>query len=281
MINILTFFCIILLTTADPILTETDYSTAFKLFKFTYSKTYDPSEEVLRFAIFKSNLDFINAWNATEKGFSVGVNEFADLSSAEFVAKYTMIPRKAKERDPAEVAKWKSAEIKTSEVAGDIVNWVTKGAVTHVKAQGPCGAGWAFSATGAMEGSKFIKTGVLTSLSEQNLIDCAPDTQGCGGGAMDDAFTYVIQNLGLDTETFYPYNGTDTDDCGYNPLYSGTVIVDLVDLNSGTEAELQSAIDGHVVSSLSTLLTNPSNSTRLESIMNPIVLIITLITQYW
>jgi len=237
------FSLLTLASTADD-----DY-TAFQLFKFTFSKSYAPSEEAMRFEIFKSNLDFIKAWNATEKGFSVGINEFADLSSAEFNAKYTSVPRKVvKERDPAVVAKWKSAEMKKAEVAGDIVNWVTKGAVTHVKAQGPCGAGWAFSATGAMEGSKFIKTGVLTSISEQNLIDCTPDTQGCSGGTMDDAFSYVIQNGGLDTEAFYPYNGTDTDDCGYNPLYSGTVISSSVDLQTGTEAELQTAVDGHVVS---------------------------------
>jgi len=42
----------------------------------------------------------------------------------------------------------------------------------------------------------------LISLSEQDLVDC--DTkgvdQGCEGGFMDNAFKFIIQNHGLNTE---------------------------------------------------------------------------------
>lgn len=57
-----------------------------------------------------------------------------------------------------------------------------------------------------MEGINQIVTGNLTSLSEQELIDCDTSVNsGCNGGLMDYAFSYISSSGGLHTEDNYPY----------------------------------------------------------------------------
>ena len=59
-----------------------------------------------------------------------------------------------------------------------------------------------------MECDYAIQKGTLNSLSEQQLVDCAPVTDGClgcNGGQMDGAFKYVEKEGGLCSESEYKY----------------------------------------------------------------------------
>jgi hypothetical protein len=64
------------------------------------------------------------------------------------------------------------------------VNWVIKGATTHVKEQGQCGSCWAFGVHGLIESYLLIKGRGKMDLSEQQLVDCERVSFGCNGGYM-------------------------------------------------------------------------------------------------
>merc|ERR1712036_56277 len=61
-------------------------------FKTKFNKVYTPSEEARRLAIFKENLAFIERHNqdylAGRETHTVGINQFADLTNAEYRQQY-------------------------------------------------------------------------------------------------------------------------------------------------------------------------------------------------
>ncbi|KAH1252151.1 Cysteine protease XCP2 [Glycine max] len=174
----------------------------FESWMSRHGKIYQSIEEKLhRFDIFKDNLKHIDERNKVVSNYWLGLNEFADLSHQEFKNKYLGLKVDySRRRESPEEFTYKDFELPKS------VDWRKKGAVTQVKNQGSCGSCWAFSTVAAVEGINQIVTGNLTSLSEQELIDCDRTyNNGCNGGLMDYAFSFIVENGGLHKEEDYPY----------------------------------------------------------------------------
>jgi len=175
-------------------------------------KVYTESEEMTRFGIFVENYITVTEFNAKNDNTKLALNRFADLTDAEFKAEH-LTGLKKTEKKPAEEKGFLSLDYSVLALPAS-VDWRTKGAVTGVKNQARCGSCWAFSATGALEGINFIKSGKLLSFSEQQLVDCEKDDDGCKGGFMNNAFKYTAEK-GIETEEDYPYKGVDGK-CAYD-----------------------------------------------------------------
>ncbi|XP_025787409.1 cathepsin L1-like [Puma concolor] len=181
--------------------------------KETHGKQYGVVEECRR-AVWQKNMKMIMQHNREylqgKHSFLMAMNGFGDMTDEEF--RHMMIGLKIQKNENGTV-------FKVPFPAG--ISLPMNRRQTPDISLGRCASGWAFSATGAIEGQIFRKYGKRVSLSVQNLLDCsqAEGNEGCNGGLMSNAFQYVRNNRGLDTEESYPYVARDGP-CKYRPEYS-------------------------------------------------------------
>merc|ERR1711865_870864 len=150
-------------------------------FKIDFNKVYSPEEEAHRLVAFKDNAETIyrhNAEQAPTQGWTMGINEYSDMSSEEFSA---MQGYRSGDKPQGELVHLNETDVPST------VDWTTKGAVNPIKNQGQCGSCWAFGTVASVQGINAIKNKKLVSLSEQQLVNCDVDggDLGCKGKTCD------------------------------------------------------------------------------------------------
>merc|ERR1739844_547788 len=204
-------------------------------FKTKFNKAYTATEDARRFAIFKENLAFIERHNqdflAGKETHAVGVNQFADLTNAEYRQQHLAQTQESEGirlnyqcpvnfqssgATPPDAVDWRSTANPQSTVA-----------VTSVKDQGSCGSCWSFGGAATFEGAMCLSgqqdCTTWTGASEQQLVDCGNKDNtalgpyydmACNGGWIDNALYYILTTGYIDSYDAYPYVSGTTKKAG-------------------------------------------------------------------
>jgi len=205
-----------------------------------FDKQYLPSEYANRRTLFERKLEkVINHNKDPSFTWKESVNGLSDRTEEEFQALLRYRPSNS----PKVIL---SEEIDLEALPAS-VDWRQQGVVTDVKNQGDCGSCWSFGTAETIESFWALKTKNLVVLSEQQILDCTPNPNGCGGtggcegGTSELAYAQIIKTGGLSTEESYPYAGVD-EPCNKSAIKPVAKITGFVVLPSNQYAPLMNAV---------------------------------------
>ncbi|XP_075765253.1 digestive cysteine proteinase 2-like [Pelodiscus sinensis] len=212
----------------------------FHHYRKRFGKTYRSEQELEhRKHTFTHNMRYVHSKNRANLPYKLALNHLADRTPEEMA----VLRGRLKSGAPNNGQPFPT-ELYAGLILPEFLDWRLYGAVTPVKDQAVCGSCWTFAVTGTMEGALFLKTGVLTSLSQQVLVDCSWGfgNYGCDGGEEASAYEWIKKHGGIATSDSYgPYKGQNGL-CHYNTSELVAKVQGYVNVTSGNVTALKAAI---------------------------------------
>lgn len=205
----------------------------------------------------KNNDQIIEETNAKNLTYTLGHNAFSGMSSEEFAEHMHFGLNRELIASGSRPSLRGVAGVADTVSLPASVDWRTKGVVSPIQDQGQAGTCYSFGTSCAVESAMAIKTGVLTKLSEQQIVDCSTiknggPNMGVNGGQIAPTFEWIGKTGGLCTEEAYPYvsgttktTGTCQKTCS---KVSGSDVQSVVNVKSKSDADMMTAISKTVVS---------------------------------
>jgi len=186
----------------------------FEDYEREFHKKYTSEERLIRQEIFEQRIAAIKRHNQdSTKTWKEGVNTFTDRSDEELsqylgLNKQLLYSTKAQNEEMQASASSEQIDLSSLPIFTD---WREKGIVSDVKNQGECGSCWTFGTASTVESYWALATGDLQDLSEQQILDCTPNTDDCGGsggcmgGTPELAYAQIKKLGGIASEWQYAY----------------------------------------------------------------------------
>lgn len=185
-------------------------SVSFERWTAAHGKVYaTPTEHARRQKIFEANVARFAALSAVPGGAKFAADEAADLTPAEFSARFGSCSSDDGIVQPAVAAADSPATPPRSASPPTAIDWRNKDGksfVTPVKNQGAFGTCWSFGVAENLEGLNVRQGHPLANISEQEFISCC---KTCQGHKAEDSFDWLANNTGgrPALEATYPYVG--------------------------------------------------------------------------
>ncbi|XP_062996653.1 digestive cysteine proteinase 2-like [Elgaria multicarinata webbii] len=215
----------------------------FHHYKEKFGKSYKTEEDMEhRKSHFIHNVRYVHSKNRANLSYKLAVNHLADHTPEEMA----VLRGRLKTGEPNNGLSFPSRSYNDL-VLPESLDWRLYGAVTPVKDQAVCGSCWSFATTGTLEGALFLKTGVLTPLSQQVLIDCSWGfgNHACDGGQEWFAYEWIMKHGGIaSAESYGPYMGQNGY-CHCNQSEPMATVAGYVNVASENVTSLKAALFKH------------------------------------